>query len=151
MIQVRQLICICFVIYSCVCLSQTRSINQKEGDIYDQVVAHPDRTAADRERDAGRKPAEIFRFLGLEPGMTVLELGSAGGYSTEIAARIVGADGAVYAQAFTGHARLRGNRLPNVEVLEPMLLWELRKKVTTAGLKAGTVDRILIFFALHDM
>jgi predicted methyltransferase len=62
------------------------------------VVDSPDRTAADRALDPGRKPAELLAFLGLRAGMRVAELGAGGGYTTELLARAVGAGGQVYAQ-----------------------------------------------------
>lgn len=151
MIKPLSSVCLFLVLCACVFLSETIAQNDGSGDWYDQVVVHADRSAADQSRDSGRKPAEVFRFLGLKPGMTVLELGAGGGYTTEIASRIVGQYGEVYAQAFTGQSRLNNDRLPNVNVIEPMLLWELRKKTIAAGLKPGAADQILIFFALHDM
>jgi predicted methyltransferase len=63
-----------------------------------QAVEHAERLAEDRARDAGRKPAEVLSFFGVEPGMTVIEFGAGGGYFSEIMARIVGSDGQVIAQ-----------------------------------------------------
>ncbi len=57
-----------------------------------------DRPAADRIRDAGRKPAGVIAFLGIEPGMTVVDLIAAGGYYTEVLSLAVGTEGKVYAQ-----------------------------------------------------
>ncbi len=37
----------------------------------DAALAHPARPAADRERDAGRKPGQVLAFFGIEPGMRV--------------------------------------------------------------------------------
>src|SRR5262249_56163562 len=65
---------------------------------YTGVVSAPDRTADDRALDAGRKPAELLAFAGIRPGMRVAELGTAGGYTTELLARAVGPTGTVYAQ-----------------------------------------------------
>ena len=48
------------------------------------ALASEDRAAADRARDAGRKPAEVVAFLGIGPGMTVMDLIAAGGYYTEV-------------------------------------------------------------------
>src|SRR5262245_61950144 len=65
---------------------------------YAAVVSAPDRTAADRALDAGRKPDELLAFAGIRPGMRVAELGAAGGYTTELLARAVGPTGKVYGQ-----------------------------------------------------
>ena len=62
------------------------------------IVAAPDRTDPDRGLDAGRKPAEMLAFVGVRPGMKVADLGSGGGYTTELLARAVGPTGTVYAQ-----------------------------------------------------
>jgi predicted methyltransferase len=62
------------------------------------AVAAPDRSADDRALDAGRKPAELFAFLGIGPGMRVAELGAGGGYTAELLARVVGPTGRVYGQ-----------------------------------------------------
>jgi predicted methyltransferase len=62
------------------------------------AVDAPDRSAADRALDAGRRPAEILAFFGVRPGMRVAELGAGLGYTSELLARVVGAKGVVYAQ-----------------------------------------------------
>ena len=62
------------------------------------AVAAPDRSDADRALDAGRFPAETLAFFGIRPGMRVAELGAAGGYTTELLARVVGPTGRVYGQ-----------------------------------------------------
>jgi predicted methyltransferase len=61
------------------------------------AVADPARPAADRERDANRKPAETLQFAGLQPGWKVAELLPGGGYFTRIIAKAVGDGGHVYA------------------------------------------------------
>jgi predicted methyltransferase len=61
------------------------------------AVADDARPAADKERDAGRKPAETVAFAGVKPGMTVAELGPGRGYYTRILAKAVGPSGKVYA------------------------------------------------------
>lgn len=66
-------------------------------DAYDSMVAAPDRDAADRALDAGRHPAELLRFFGIEPGMKVAEISAGGGYTAELLARTVGDGGRVYA------------------------------------------------------
>lgn len=63
-----------------------------------EAVNAPDRTPEDRALDAGRKPADLLSFAGIAPGMRVAELGAAGGYTTELLARVVGPSGKVYAQ-----------------------------------------------------
>ncbi len=88
----------------------------------------PDRHKWDFRRDAPRKPFETFKFLGLKPGMAVMDVGAAAGYTTEMLAAAVGPEGKVYSQnrarvlykyadgyyQRTMDERLANNRLPNV-------------------------------------
>ena len=62
------------------------------------AVAATDRSDADRALDAGRFPAETLAFFDIRTGMRVAELGAAGGYTTELLARVVGPTGRVYGQ-----------------------------------------------------
>jgi predicted methyltransferase len=61
------------------------------------AVADTARPAADRERDADRKPAEIIAFAGISPGYKVAEVAPGGGYFTRIFSKVVGEKGVVYA------------------------------------------------------
>jgi predicted methyltransferase len=65
---------------------------------YAAIVAAPDRSDADRQTDVRRDPTKLLAFTGAKPGMKVLDMGAGAGYSTELMARAVGADGTVYAQ-----------------------------------------------------
>ncbi|AUX43252.1 methyltransferase [Sorangium cellulosum] len=62
------------------------------------VVEAADRSEADRALDAGRKPAELLAFFGIQPGMKVAELAAGGGYTAELLARAVAPGGVVYGQ-----------------------------------------------------
>jgi len=63
------------------------------------IVASPDRSDADRANDLRRKPVETLIFIGVRPGMTVLDVSAGGGYTTELLARSVGPTGRVYGQS----------------------------------------------------
>lgn len=71
------------------------------------AVADPARPAADRERDAERKPAACLAFAGVHPGMTIAELFPGKGYFTRIFSRVVGPKGRVY--EFVPPPRKRGS------------------------------------------
>lgn len=87
-----------------------------------------DRHEFDFRRDSARKPYELFRFLGLEEGMTALDVGAYAGYTTEMLSAAVGPSGKVYshntekvlktyAEGYydrTMTERLANDRLPNV-------------------------------------
>src|ERR1700676_5336995 len=64
-----------------------------------QIVASPDRTAADRTNDLRRKPQQMLAFIGIRPGIVALDLSAAGGYTTEVLARSIGPAGQVYGQS----------------------------------------------------
>jgi hypothetical protein len=64
-----------------------------------QIVASPDRSAADRTNDQRRKPEQMLVFIGIRPGITALDLSAAGGYTTELLARTIGPSGNVYGQS----------------------------------------------------
>ena len=60
------------------------------------AVANPDRPAADRARDAERKPAQIVAFAGVKPGDKIVELVPGGGYFTRILCKVAGPKGHLY-------------------------------------------------------
>ena len=114
------------------------------------------RSDADRARDAGRKPGAVLEFVGVQPGMTVVDLIAAGGWYTEVLAAAVAEGGRVYAQnpamvlefrdgandkALT--ARLAGNRLPNVIRLDA--------EITDLGIAPDSVDLVLTALNFHDV
>lgn len=120
------------------------------------LLASESRAAADRARDAGRKPAEVIAFLGIEPGMKVIDIIGAGGYYTEVLALAVGPDGHVSAQnpAFVLQMRdganekalserLANNRLPNVSRLD--------KEMTEISAQDGPFDAAFTALNLHDI
>lgn len=119
-------------------------------------LASGDRAEADKARDAGRRPAAVIEFLGIEPGMTVMDLIAASGYYTEVLSHAVGPDGKVYAQnvdfslkfrdgandkAMT--ARLADGRLPNVERLD--------RELDDLGLAPDSLDAVITALNFHDV
>ena len=64
---------------------------------YKAALADPARPAADRDRDAARKPAELLAFAGVKPGQSVGDFVMGGGYVTRLLAAAVGSSGKVYA------------------------------------------------------
>jgi len=121
------------------------------------LTSDPGRPDADKERDAGRKPAEVLSFLGVERGMTVVDLIAAAGYYTEVLSHAVGPSGTVYMQnsaaSLTGERgertaaaieqRLAGNRLSNVE--------QLRRNPDDLGLPDNSVDVVIIALEFHEL
>lgn len=64
-----------------------------------EIIASPDRSAADRTNDLRRKPDQMLAFIGIRPGLTALDLSTGGGYTTELLARAVGPSGRAYGQS----------------------------------------------------
>lgn len=61
------------------------------------ALADPGRPAADVQRDAARKPAEVIAFAGVKSGDRVIDFIPGGGYFTRIFSGVVGPKGHVYA------------------------------------------------------
>lgn len=97
----------------------------------EERIASDSRPEADRARDAGRKPAAVLEFLGVEAGMDVIDIMAAGGWYTEVLSLAVAEDGSVVAHNTPGMLqfrdgandkamaeRLADDRLPNVTRLD---------------------------------
>ena len=74
------------------------ALSQDSKALASAVVSATDRSPEDRALDAGRKPAELLAFIGVQPGWRIADLGAGGGYTTELLKRAVGKDGVVYGQ-----------------------------------------------------
>lgn len=106
------------------------------------------RPADEKVRDAARKPTEVLNFIGINAGMTVLEISAGAGWYTEVLSAAVGSDGHVIAQnsprfeARVGDAaHARAERLGNVEV----------QFVDVGDVEvSGTVDAAFTALNLHD-
>lgn len=120
------------------------------------MLASDRRSADDQARDAGRKPADVIEFLGIEPGMAVVDVIAAGGYYTEVLSLAVGAEGSVVAhnpafvlefreganeKAIT--ARLADNRLGNVT--------RLNKEFEELSAGDGPFDAAITALNFHDL
>ena len=111
----------------------------------ERAMANPDRPAEDKERDASRKAPAVLDFMGVEPGMTVLDINASAGWYTEVLSYAVGANGKVYMQNRPGGrsaeaAATRAARLNNVDA------WD----GDVSAIPAGTVDFALTALNFHD-
>ena len=116
------------------------------------ALTSPDRPKADLEEDARRKPREILEFLGVGPSMRVLDAFSAGGYYTELLARVVGVKGQVIAYNNAPYAkfaekriaeRYAGNRLPNVR--------QETTSIEDLQLRPESLDAAIFVMSYHDL
>lgn len=117
------------------------------------ALASADRSDADKALDMGRKPVQVLSYLGLEQGMTVLDVMSGGGWYTEVLSYAVGPEGTVYMQNSPASlargtteasvsARLDG-RLNNVE--------RVNKDLNDLGLAQNSVDFVITNLNFHDV
>ena len=93
----RQFVILTFGAVLC-CGVGARDAKAQAAPDYAALIAAPDRSDADREADKRRDPLPLLKFAGPRPGMTVLDMGAGGGYSTELMARAVAPNGKVYGQ-----------------------------------------------------
>ncbi len=131
------------------CLFSVSALAQLDTAALTRAMANPDRPAADKERDANRKAPEVLEFMGLEEGMTALDLIAIGGWYTEVLSYAVGASGKVYMQNSESPFVERNmpiieerlSRLDNVEHwLKPV-----------SELPAGSVDFVMTALNFHDV
>jgi predicted methyltransferase len=66
-------------------------------DFMDKLAAES-RPAEDRNRDGARRPYQVMQLLGVEEGMTVLDVGAGGGWYTRVLSAAVGPEGRVISQ-----------------------------------------------------
>lgn len=135
-----------------------------------------DRPATDKERDAARKPAQVIEFLGIESGMSVIDVIAGGGFYTEVLSAAVGPTGKVISHnsarilsmrdgANSKDIKARLDRLGNVEVLvaeleqmdggesagEPELPIDLGTINYSMSSYNGQIDVALTALNLHDI
>lgn len=118
-----------------------------------------DRDIADRLRDDARKPVEVLSFLGLQAGMTALDVYAAGGYYTFILSRAVGDNGKVYAQNSPRALRYDEDRtdMTQGDALAGKIdkgnltnVTRIDKALSDTDLPDDTIDFILVSQILHD-
>ncbi len=121
------------------------------------AVNSPDRPAADKARDASRKPEQMMAFFGIKPGMKVADLWAAGGYTTELLARIVGPTGKVYSQNIAFPAKFKdAEKAWKARTSEPGLsnVVEVTKPFDSPDVlpvPPGSLDAVLINLNYHDL
>jgi len=108
------------------------------------AIANPARQASHKVRDAHRHPAETLAFMGLKPGMTVVEIAPGSGYYAEILAP--------YAKATGGKYIATGNAITNIS---DQAAWGAQTYVhfnRTSGplVPAGSADMVVTFRNIHN-
>jgi len=113
-----------------------------------------DRPESDIGRDAGRHPAEILTFAGIEQGWTVADIGSGGGYYTRILSAAVGSEGEVVSHNFQWVV----DRFPSTDEAQQEIISN-RDNVSYFVSDAGSVgaglpsdlDAAIIILGFHDV
>jgi predicted methyltransferase len=127
-------------------------VHDSNADLIAAAIANPNRTEADRERDARDKPEVTLALLDLQPGQAVLDLFGGGGYYSELMAGVVGEQGAVVLHNNDGYAkwvekylqeRYIDNTVPPVTVL--------RSEVADLQLPAASFDAAVMVMSYHDL
>lgn len=132
------------------------SLSSAQADDYDDLikaaVANPARMPANSSRDAARKPGEVIKFMGVEPGDTVLDMVSNGGFYAEILAGVVGDEGRVIAHMRSNAGMDPDNAyakyirdMPHMSNVVPIYA-ELKDLVVTEN----TVDAVFLIQNFHD-
>ena len=115
---------------------------------YQQAVASPTRTDADRLADAKRKPLEFLQFTNVRPDMLVLDLAAGGEYTTQLLALAVGRKGIVWAQGDKPLLSL-GHRLDNMP--QTNIIPVVRTFEDPVPNDAPKLDLITIIMNYHDI
>lgn len=96
------------------------SADQHSGVPLGELAAGEHRSAANRARNAARNPVATLEFFGLQPDMTVIEIGPSGGWYTEIIAPYLHAEGHYYGAHFSPNSPI-GYHRPSLESFEAKL------------------------------
>ncbi len=125
------------------------------------------RSEEDRSRDPYRHPAETLAFFRLQPGMTVAEILPGGGWYSRILAPYLGGDGALYGVNYRESMWplfQRGEDWARARAAATRAFAGEVASYTDNGIKAkgynfdqippelaGSVDRVLVIRALHNL
>lgn len=133
-------------------LIATISFTAYADEVNDRIVAalaHSDRDEEDSSRDESRKPIQVIEFIGIETGMTVLDVSSSSGWYAEVLAAAVGPEGKVIAQNSSRFAEriapaqaLKIARYPNITPI-------VAESTDGYGIK-GQADAAWTALNLHD-
>jgi predicted methyltransferase len=134
--------------------SDTRSL-------VEAAMAGEHRSAVNRARDEYRKPLETLEFLGLDAGMTVVEIWPGGGWYSEILAPVLQEKGRFYAAQYDlngpfGYQRRglgaflsKAGAAP--DIYRDMVITEFEVPYKLDIAPRGSVDMILTFRNVHNL
>ncbi len=70
---------------------------------FNEALVATERAEENSNRDAARKPREVLEFVGIEEGMTVLDVAAGAGWYTEVLSAAVGSEGHVISHNSFGY------------------------------------------------
>ena len=115
------------------------------------AIASPDRSADNVKLDESRKPAEVLKFLGLRPGMRVLDPFGGNFYWAEITGRAVGPKGHITVwQPQQFYTQKTYDAYQAVQAKEPNV-WMRMSPMESPDIPAGKYDFMLINMDYHDI
>lgn len=115
-------------------------------DFMDKIMADS-RPEADRARDGSRRPYQVMNLLGVDAGMTVMDIGAGGGWYTRILSAAVGPQGKVVAQ-FGPRALQRNNGQPQKDLAGSLGNTEAFFE-NVDDYPAGSIDRAITALNIH--
>ncbi len=141
------------------------AIDEENATLVAVVAARSD---GEKARDNARHPAETLAFFRVEPGMTVVEGLPGGGWYTRILANYLGADGTLYGVNYAdrmwpmirpANPEWTAERIAATTNFPTEVATYTDNGITAQGFTfesippevVGTVDRVLLFRALHNL
>ena len=115
-------------------------------DFMEKLVSE-DRPEADRIRDGSRRPYQVMNLLGVDAGMTVMDIGAGGGWYTRVLSAAVGARGTVIAQ-FGPRALQRNNGQAQRDLAESLGNTEAFFE-NVGDYRSNSVDRAITALNIH--
>ena len=115
------------------------------------AIADPARPAGYRALDADRRPGDVLDFAAVRPGMHVLDVGTGGGYFTEMLASVVGPSGSVTGwngPAFAARPNV-ARALSRIRERFPATTY-YATPTTSMALPRGRFDLVLLHLFYHD-
>lgn len=114
-----------------------------------RAIAAPERSAADRARDAYRHPAETLAFFGVTPASKVVEFSPGGGWYSVILARIPAGKGSYTALVPAKGADAARKMLANKGLTG--IVATIDGATGTTDVPAGSQDVVLTFRNIHNL
>jgi predicted methyltransferase len=123
-------------------------------EMIEAAMAAESRPAADRERDANRKPVETLTFFGLEPNQRVLELLPGGGWYTRLLGPVLYDNGKLFVSVGTQGVEQGLIGQPGFDRIEVVpTTGEFRRverRIEGIAFDAKDMDLVLTFRNLHN-